>query len=183
MDIIVLFTNISIAGRYASSLYEVSAEHGLTEQVIDNFDKMIQLVEIFDKTIKYLPTKIMIKIINNDLKNHLGFCAIFINFLKIVTQHRRLVILKNIYDIFLQINDRHHKRQKLTVKVTDHVDESMKIKIEKVLKDLFAKDLLISYEKDKNILGGIVIESNRLRIDANVAYNLRQLSHQLKGSN
>jgi len=56
------------------------------------------------------------------------------------------------------------------------------LKLEKILSNIFRKEVSLNTHVDPLLFGGIVVEMDGFRFDASISGNLNQLSYHMKGA-
>ena len=175
-----------VSDRYASALYDLAAEKKLVDAVLGdltslknilNDNKELSLViksplitsndklNIFQKLLK--------KINANQLTN---------TFIKVIEKNKRFSNLASIITQFININSQ--KRGDVLADVTsaDELTDDQKNKITNQLKSILGDKLSLSFDVDKNIMGGLIVKVGSKMIDTSLANKINKLKIAMKGA-
>ena len=174
----------SLPGRYASALFAEGKKTESLHEILENF----QTLEVFfehNVSLKKFLTNSCSSEKELDsawvtIGEKLSFCPVFLSFVREVVKNHRFSLFGNIRHIFyIALAKHHNKRDIAIVSVVDLLPEQ-KQRIEKILEAIVSAKAIIRYEIDESLVGGILIKSEEIVIDASVAAQLKQLSCCLK---
>jgi F-type H+-transporting ATPase subunit delta len=168
------------AKTYANSLIKVS----------EDYDKILKNLEILMDIIKYsqdfsnvianhsIATKTKTEIIDEVFKNQVD--EVVVNFLKIITEKGRFNELEQIVQAYKDEVDniRNIKRVEV-ISVVELSEEQKQRLIEKLEKRIKAK-VLVNWEKNEDIIGGLVVKFDDNVIDTSLKNKLEKLSNRGK---
>ena len=176
------FSN-STSRSYAIALYELSKENSELDSVENGMKSLDELINqspdfkemILSPTISKEDKRNVIFAIA-DMNN---FSKIFKKFLGYITKKNRLFFLENIIKSFLNIvsQDKGELKAKLVSSKELSAEEQKKIK------DDFSKDLkspiVIDYNYDPRLIGGLVIQVGSIMVDTSIKTKLKQLETKM----
>lgn len=170
----------TMARPYAQAAFEWALEH----QQLDAWSRFFtEAAELGD----YSNIKKMIYYVQDKHQEEL-FQAIFPNatkvihhFLIILTRYKRLELLHLMADVFDEFY--HEYRQSIPVTLTSAyaLTQPQVMRIKKVLKNRFQKNIDPECLVDPSILGGLTIQLKGLMLDGSALGRLKRLQHYLKG--
>ncbi len=173
-----------ISDRYASALYDLSAENKVLDFVIEDFNVLKKIIEQNKKLQLLLKTpliasneklKIFLKIMESDNLNKMT--SIFLN---VISNNKRFSSLLSIISHFLDINAK--KRGAILADVTsaDKLSNDQQKNISDQLKKILGDKLSLNFKEDKKIIGGLIIKVGSKMIDASLANKINKLKIVLK---
>ena len=173
----------SVPGRYSKAIFESALERNTLERTLNEimvaskllekgYNYRIFILRIFQKKIK--PTWL------NDFFNALGFQDTTLNFLYLLAQNKRINCLPDIVRILRILVNNNLNKESITVFCADDSFEDYKEKIFEKLYKIFNKKLDITFKIKESIIGGIVIQSDCVTIDASVNHQIETFSKSAK---
>ena len=173
--------NDIIIRKYTRALFETAEENG----VLDEVHKGLQRV---DSTFKSLPEleefltspqtdwKHKLELIENLSK---GLSVYIVNFMKVVLEKERQLILPHVPAEFQRMLDLRAKRSKAVVTTVVPVSENVRKQLQNKLKDMFGGDFILENELDPEIIGGMKVRMGYTIIDGTIKRQLEELSRLL----
>ena len=175
-----------ISDRYASALYELAVEKKLVDAVLgdlENLKKILldnkELSLVIKSPLISSPDKLNIfesllkKINANELTN---------TFIKVIEKNKRFSNLTSIIVQFININSQ--KRGNILADITsaDELKDDQKNNITNQLKTILGDKLSLSFDVDKNIMGGLIVKVGSKMIDTSLANKINKLKIAMKGA-
>jgi len=158
--------NIKTAKRYAQAL---------SQSAIDNIDEINENLALIDEVIfnnadfinffshPIVSLKDKKDTLNETLKEKINEQTL--NFLNILLDEGRFNIFKTIYELFKIEVDSIKNKQRVYVTSAIELDENQKENLRNKLAQKMQKDILLNYEENKDILGGLLIKFEDKIID------------------
>ena len=103
------------------------------------------------------------------------------DFMRLLAQKDRLAILDQIVAAFESISDDSNNVIRGTIRSAAPLKEEDQEKIEKAIANVTKKQLILDYEEDKNLIGGVVANVGSYAFDGTVKTHLRKLKENLLG--
>ncbi|MEC7443207.1 MAG: F0F1 ATP synthase subunit delta [Pseudomonadota bacterium] len=186
-DLEVVANSQSLAGRYASALYELADKDHVLDAIAEDLVKFRQLmVESED-----LNRLIRSPVISRSDQNN-GLMAILENakakpltkkFIGAVVMNRRIFVVADIIDVFL--SELAERRGEIKATVVSAVELSAK-----QLKDLtgslnkaLGQKVSIDLTVDTSLIGGLIVRVGSRMIDSSIRSKLQRLQIAMKGMN
>jgi len=175
-----------ISDRYASALYDLAAEKKAVDPVLNDLSNLKNILKdnkelnlVIKSPLIASPDKLNIfenllkKINANELTN---------TFLKVIEKNKRFSNLGSIITQFIKINS--HKRGDVLAGITsaDELNDDQKNNITNQLKNILGDKLLLSFDVDKNIIGGLIVKVGSKMIDTSLANKINKLKIAMKGA-
>lgn len=169
-----------VSKRYAKGLFDVAMEQKLIDVLqadavaLLKFLKQDTIIKGFLKNPVIEPKK-KNQFIKEAFKN---LHPLFVNFLLLVSNHKRLYALQEMLEKFLDMVDEYKGIQKVYIKSATPLSEKM-------IKNILNKSSIVDKSKqhsiihtiDPSLIGGFVIRVGDEQIDASVKNQLTKLSH------
>ena len=175
-----------ISDRYASALYDLAAEKKTVDLVLSDLANLQNLL----KDNKELNLVIKSPLISStdklnifeSLLKKLNANKLTSTFLKVIKTNKRFSNLASIITQFIKINS--HKRGDIIAGITsaDDLNDDQKNNITNQLKNILGDKLSLSFEVDKNIIGGLIVKVGSKMIDTSLANKINKLKIVMKGA-
>ena len=175
-----------IADRYASALYDLSADSKSVDPVLTdltllqtmlNDHKDLHLVIKSPLIASTDKLDILEKLLLNIKANKLT-----LTFLKVLEQNKRF---SNLYSIILQfININAYNRGDVLADITsaEELNDEQRKNIKEQLKNTLGEKLSLKFIIDKKIIGGLVVKVGSKMIDTSLANKINKLEIAMKGA-
>ena len=175
-----------VSDRYASALYELAAEKKLVDSVLNDLSNLKNILKdnkelslvvkspLISSSDKQNIIETLLKKINaNELTN---------TFIKVIEKNKRFSNLASIIAQFININSQ--KRGDVIADITsaDELNDDQKNNITNQLKSILGDKLSLSFDVDKNIMGGLIVKVGSKMIDTSLANKINKLKIAMKGA-
>lgn len=176
----------SVAGRYASALFELATENnvvGDVERDLTNFSRLINesadLRQVLASPI--LSTDEQGKAISAVLAK-VGASEMTTNFFKLITKNRRLPAAGDVVRAFQALAAR--ARGEVTAEVTSAtaLSDEQTTALKATLKDSVGKDVQLSTNVDPSLLGGLIVKIGSRMVDSSLRTKLATMKAALSGN-
>ena len=175
----------SLAGRYASALFDLAAEHGTVTAVESDLASLDQaLTESADLRALTTNPKLSRKAKAGTmaaLAGPLGLSELTRNFIGVLAENRRLSQLPGIIRAFRSIAAA--QRGEVTAEVASAyaLSDSQLATLEQKLKASEGRTVKLTSRVDPDLLGGLVVTIGSKRIDGSIRTRLNTLANAMKG--
>lgn len=158
--------NLKVAKRYAKALLESSINN------IDEISDDLELIDNFifkDESFKMFFSHPVVSLkdkketIKETFQNKIN--SITLNFLETLLDEGRFNIFSTIFDVFQKEKNNLKNIKILDVFYAYEIDEEQKTRLKDKLSNKFNKEVILNYQKDETILGGLVIKFEDKIID------------------
>ena len=109
----------------------------------------------------------------------LGLAPLIVNFLSVITDHRRIGHFSLISDGFRAWLDSHRGRVEVQVRSASPISPDQRAELEGRFRELTGKDIRASYEEDASLLGGGVVQVGSTLYDGSLRAALGSLAARL----
>jgi F-type H+-transporting ATPase subunit delta len=174
----------TVAGRYATALFELAGEADAIDAVkadLDRFDALIgesadlqRLVRspVFsaDEQLQALSTVL----------DRAGIGGLAVRFLKLVTLNRRLFAVRDMIGGFRKLVARHKGEATADVTVAEKLKDEHVEALRAALKSVSGKDVDLDIKVDPAIIGGLVVKLGSRMVDTSLRTKLNAIKHAMK---
>ena len=175
-----------VAKRYAKALFSIAKELSKKERekIFSDLEGLVKLIKENEKLERILKNPI-IKVEDKKelLKKVLEKAKaskIFLNFCYLLADKKRLPILPFVYEYYRKFLDEEEGiiRGKLITAID--IKKNKKAEILKKLEEKIDKKLVLEFEKDKSIIGGLVLKIGDKVFDASIRAQLNSIKENIK---
>jgi F-type H+-transporting ATPase subunit delta len=175
----------SLAGRYASALFDLARDERQIDAVGRSLDALGQAL---------LDSKDFAELIASPLVSReeagkefagiapqLGLYPITANFLGVLAKNGRKGELRKIIRAFRRLSAEHRGEVTAEVVTARALNDDQIAALKQQLRTRAGRDVAIDAEVDPNILGGIVVKLGSQQIDASIRSKINRLAQMMKG--
>ena len=175
----------SLAGRYASALFDLARDQRQIESVGNSLDALGQA--LLDS--KEFSELIGSPLVSRDeagkafaaLAPQIGVDPITGNFLGVMARNGRKRELRNVIRAFRRLSAEHRGETTAEVTTARPLSDDQLAALRQQLRTRAGRDVNIEATVDQNILGGIVVKLGSQMIDASIRTKLNRLAQAMKG--
>ena len=175
----------SLAGRYASALFDLARDQRQIESVDKSLDVLRQAL-LDSKDFNELVTS---PVVSREeagkafagLAPQLGLDPITGNFLGVLARNGRKNELRNIIRAYRRLAAEHRGETTAEVVTARPLNDDQLAALRQQLRTRAGRDVTIDTTVDPNILGGIVVKLGSQQIDASIRTKLNRLAAAMKG--
>ena len=184
--------NTEVSRRYSKALFKGASTEN-TEKVI--YDEVSSLLDLFKSNDIFaqlflsplLSSKSQLKLVNNLFstsdKKKINVSKNVLAFLKVLAKNGRLKILLSTLYSFQNLVKSMHQEININLTTAFPISEDNVNKIKKILLKKTDKKINIISNVDKDIIGGIILQSGSSLIDASIRNKILKLNNIKKGVN
>jgi F-type H+-transporting ATPase subunit delta len=174
----------SLAGRYASALFELASENGTVTTVESDLESLASALresaDLRDVTNSpQLSRSAQAEAIAGVAK-YLGLSGLTTNFLGVLASNRRLSALGNMIAAFKAIAAAQRGEVTATVTSAHPLSEDQLAILKDKLTARQGRTVMLSADVDPELLGGLVVTIGSQRIDASIRTRLNSLAQAMK---
>ena len=175
----------SLAGRYASALFDLARDQRQIESVGNSLDALSQA--LLDS--KDFAELVSSPLVSRDeagkafaaLAPQLGLDPITANFLGVLARNGRKNELRSIIRAFRRLAAEHRGEVTADVTTSRPLSDDQIAALKQQLRTRAGRDVTIDATVDPTILGGIVVKLGSQQIDASIRTKLNRLATAMKG--
>ena len=157
------------AGRYALSLFEISREENILEDIEKNINFLDEALTNSEDFRKFVTNPTLSKVdrlgVIEELGKKYNFNIFFINFLKILIDKHRIFFLEKIMKYFKDILCDFRNELNAVVTMPTKVSESQIKEIKTMLNDIFKKQVNLNFKHDPSLISGAKFQIGSLMVD------------------
>ena len=173
----------NISKRYARAFFEIAGEEKKLEQYYNELSQFSSVMSenkdlggflanpVFEQDVK---KKVLEKIIGK-----MTLSPMTVNFLKLLVDKNRIDVLPDIDTCYRQMMDEALKKTRVTVKTAFPLSAEMQNYIMSNLKKMTGRQVEVTLEDDKSLLGGIVIGVGDTLYDGSIKNQLNNMRNLL----
>jgi len=172
---------ITVARPYALAAFDEARKLGDLKNWSDMLQSLAHAVENAEVRAAITSPRVA----RNQLENlMLGLCGDKAskpgqNFIKLLVENQRLTLLPEITALFEAMRAEAEKSVDVVVTSAFDLDEAQKQKISTAMKNRIGREIRLSCEIDRNLLGGVIIRAGDKVIDGSARTQLSELANAL----
>jgi F-type H+-transporting ATPase subunit delta len=175
----------SMAGRYASALFELAGEHGQLPAVEENLLKFQQLLDMSEDLRRLIRSPVFsaeeqVRALAVIL-DRAGIDGLAANFFKLIAKNRRLFAVTDMVKAFRALSARARGEVQAEVASAMPLSDAQMSALKETLKASVGKEVQITSRVDASLLGGLVVKIGSRMIDSSVRTRLNSLKIAMKG--
>jgi len=175
-----------VSDRYASALYDLAAEKKLVDSVLGDLSNLKNILKDNNELSLVVKSPLITSIdklnIFESLLKKINANELTSTFIKVIEKNKRFSNLASIITQFMNINSQ--KRGDVLADITsaDELNDDQKNNITNQLKSILGDKLSLSFDVDKNIMGGLIVKVGSKMIDTSLANKINKLKIAMKGA-
>lgn len=175
----------SVAGRYASALFELATEEGKAAEIEADLANFQALCDESPDLLRMLRSPVIDaedqeKAIAAVLGKS-GFSAITINFFKLLAKNRRLFVATDVVRDFKALAARARGEVMAEVTAAAALSDAHVTELRNTLKASVGKDVTLVQKVDPSILGGLIVKIGSRMVDSSLKTKLETMKLALRG--
>lgn len=172
----------ALGKRYAGALISIGRKDGKFElygkELYEGFT-VLSDVGIWSKfTSPLLPVEAKLQVIDELAKKGEWSKAVW-NFMKVLVEKKRINFLPSIVEAYLELADQAAGRIHATVESATSLDEATNTELNKKLKALLNKEVIMESVTDKNLIGGLRVKVGSKVLDGTIRGQLTRMKEFL----
>ena len=184
--------NTEVSRRYSKALFKVASKENSEKVIYDEVSSLLDLFKTNDIFAKLflsplLSSKSQLKLVNNLFSNtdkkKINVSKNVLAFLKVLAKNGRLKILLGSLYSFQNLVKSMYQEININLTTAFPISEDNVNKIKNILLKKTGKKINIISNVDKNIIGGIILQSGSSLIDASIRNKILKLNNIKKGVN
>ena len=175
-----------VSDRYAAALYDLAAEKKLVDPVLEDLSNLKNMLKDNKELSLVIKSPLITSIdklnIFESLLKKINANELTNIFLKVIEKNKRFSNLASIITQFMNINSQ--KRGDVLADITsaDELNDEQKNNITNQLKSILGDKLSLSFDVEKNIMGGLIVKVGSKMIDTSLANKINKLKIAMKGA-
>jgi F-type H+-transporting ATPase subunit delta len=176
----------SVAGRYASALFELATDEGKVAEVEADLAKFQALGDESADFVRMIRSPV---ISSEDQEKALGTVlakagvgALTVNFFKLLAKNRRLFAAADVVRDFQSLAARARGEVRAEVTAASPLSDAHAANLKAALKASVGKDVTLIQKVDPSLLGGLVVKIGSRMVDSSLKTKLESMKFALKSS-
>ena len=181
-----------VSRRYSKALFKIASKENSEQKIYDEVNELLEIIKSDKKFIKLffsplLSARSQLKLIDNIFSNSdkkkLNVSKNVLAFLKVLANNGRLnILLSSLFSFKILVKSMRKEVNVNIITATPISEENLK-NIQSILSKKTDKKINIVSNIDKNIIGGIILQSGSNLIDASIRNKILKLNNIKKGVN
>ncbi len=176
--------NGSLARRYAKALVALGQESGTVEQIATDLETFSQVLDIGNGELRDALSNPGLSTIEraavaSDVLAKLNLSATVSNFIRLLVDKNRFTAFDDIRRATDEMADEIAGRVRATVTTAEDISDAMSKEVLSALEKATGKTVVIDFQTDKTLIGGMVAQVGDISYDASVAARLDALQQAL----
>jgi F-type H+-transporting ATPase subunit delta len=173
-----------VSGRYATALFELARDEQSIDAVkadLDKFEAMLAESDDLKRLVRspVFAADVQLKALSAVL-DQAGIAGISANFLKVLTNNRRLFTVSDVIRAFNALVARFKGEATADVTVAEALSDRNLDALEAALKTVTGKDVTLNVKVDSSIIGGLVVKLGSRMVDSSLRTKLNSIKHAMK---
>ena len=173
-----------VSGRYATALFELARDEKSIDAVkadLDKFDAMLSESADLKRLVRspVLAADTQLKALSAVL-DKAGISGVAANFLKVLTNNRRLFAVTDVIRAFGALVARFKGEASAEVTVAEPLSDKNLDALKAALKQVSGKDVTLNVKVDPSIIGGLVVKLGSRMVDSSLRTKLNSIKHAMK---
>jgi F-type H+-transporting ATPase subunit delta len=173
-----------MAGRYATALFELALEANSIDAVLadlQTFDGLLAESADLTRLVRSpvftadAQSKAVAAVIDRA-----GITGLSAQFLKVLTQNRRLFAVRDVINAYGALVARHKGEVTAQVTVAEPLSEAHQAEIKNNLSAVTGKDVRVDVKVDPSIIGGLIVKLGSRMVDSSLRTKLNSIKHAMK---
>ena len=173
-----------MSGRYATALFELARDQNSIDAVkadLDKFDAMLSESADLKRLVRspVFAADTQLKALSAVL-DKAGITGVAANFLKVLTNNRRLFAVTDVIRAFGALVARFKGEASAEVTVAEPLSDKNLDALKAALKQVSGKDVTLNVKVDPSIIGGLVVKLGSRMVDSSLRTKLNAIRHAMK---
>jgi F-type H+-transporting ATPase subunit delta len=173
-----------VSGRYATALFELARDEKSIDAVkadLDKFDAMLSESADLKRLVRspVFAADMQLKALSAVL-DKAGITGVAANFLKVLTNNRRLFAVTDVIRAFGALVARFKGEASAEVTVAEPLSDKNLDALKTALKQVSGKDVTLNVKVDPSIIGGLVVKLGSRMVDSSLRTKLNSIKHAMK---
>jgi F-type H+-transporting ATPase subunit delta len=173
-----------MSGRYATALFELARDEKSIDAVkadLDKFDAMLSESADLKRLVRspVFAADTQLRALSAVL-DKAGITGVAANFLKVLTNNRRLFAVTDVIRAFGALVARFKGEASAEVTVAEPLSDKNLDALKAALKQVSGKDVTLNVKVDPSIIGGLVVKLGSRMVDSSLRTKLNSIKHAMK---
>jgi F-type H+-transporting ATPase subunit delta len=176
--------NLVIAKRYAKALFNLAQEDGKVGQYGQELDDFVRLAgelpDLANAIQNPLYTEAARKSVFQSVADRIGLTPILRSFINLLIEKKRIQNVAEIAEYYHKLIDAHANIARAQIRAATHLEEGVIEEIAQTLGKMTGKKVVVEFQQDSSLIGGIVAKIGDLVLDGSVRRQLLNFKETMK---
>ena len=176
--------NLIIAKRYAKALFNLAQDDGKVQQYGEELDGFVrlsgELPDLANAIENPLYTEAARKSVFHSVAGKIGLSPILKSFISLLIEKKRVQNTAEIADYYHKLIDEHANIARAQITAAVQLDENVIQEIAKTLETMTGKHIVVEFQQDANLIGGIVAKIGDVVLDGSVKRQILNFKETMK---
>ncbi|MDQ1239180.1 MAG: F-type H+-transporting ATPase subunit delta [Thermodesulfobacteriota bacterium] len=176
--------NLVIAKRYAKALFNLAQEDGKVEQYGQELDAFVRLIgelpDLSNAIQNPLYKEAARKSVFHSVADRMGLTPIIKSFINLLIGKKRVQNVAEIAEYYHKLIDIHANIARAQIKAATSLDEGVIEEIAQTLEKMTGKKVVVEFQQDKSLIGGVIAKIGDLVLDGSVRRQLLNFKETMK---
>ena len=176
--------NLIIAKRYAKALFNLAQDDGKVEQYgqeLDGFVRLLgELPDLANAMQNPLYTEAARKAVFHSISERIGLSPILMSFINLLIEKKRVQNIAEIADFYHRLIDTHANIARAQIRAATQLNEDVVQEIAQTLEKMTGKHVVVEFQQDSSLIGGIVAKIGDVVFDGSVRRQLLNFKETMK---
>ena len=176
--------NLIIAKRYAKALFNLAQDDGKVQQYGEELDGFVrlsgELPDLANAIENPLYTEAARKSVFQSVAGKIGLSPILKSFINLLIEKKRVQNIGEIADYYHKLIDEHANIARAQITAAVQLDENVIQEIAKTLETMTGKHIVVEFQQDANLIGGIVAKIGDVVLDGSVKRQILNFKETMK---
>ena len=173
-----------VSGRYATALFELARDEKSIDAVKADLDKFVAMLAESDDLKRLVRSPVFAAEAQSKalsaVLDHAGISGVSANFLKVLTNNRRLFAVGDVIRAFNALVAKFRGEASADVTVAEPLSDKNLDALKTALKSVTGKDVALNVKVDPSIIGGLVLKLGSRMVDSSLRTKLNSIKHAMK---
>jgi F-type H+-transporting ATPase subunit delta len=173
-----------VSGRYATALFELARDEKSIDAVKADLDKFASMLDESDDLKRLVRSPVFaaeaqLKALSAVLEQA-GISGISANFLKVLTDNRRLFAVSDVIRAFNALVAKFRGEASADITVAEPLSDKNLDALKTALQSVTGKDVTLHVKVDPTIIGGLVLKLGSRMVDSSLRTKLNSIKNAMK---
>ncbi|MCE5244422.1 MAG: ATP synthase F1 subunit delta [Syntrophobacteraceae bacterium] len=176
--------NLVIAKRYAKALFNLALDGGWVGQYGRELDDFVRLLKDFPELAEAIQNPLYPETTRKELffavADKADTSPILRSFISLLIEKKRVQHLDEIAEYYHRLIDEHSNVARAQIKAATELDDDIIQDISHTLENMTGKRIVVEFQQDPSLIGGVVAQIGDLVLDGSVKRQLLNFKESLK---
>ena len=176
--------NLIIAKRYAKALFNLAQDDDKVEQYgqeLDGFVRLLgELPDLANAMQNPLYAEAARKAVFHSIAEKVGLSPILTSFINLLIEKKRVQNIAEIAEFYHRLIDAHANIARAQIKAATELNEDVVQEIARTLEKMTGKHVVVEFQQDPSLIGGIVAKIGDVVLDGSVRRQLLTFKETMK---